>query len=64
MATNFEDYKILNFHLRNFSYYFTKKTNIRDDILKGIDIVEKIRNGNFSKEEALALVAHDKNLRK
>ena len=46
------------------TYYFTKKTNVRDDILKGIDIVEKIKNGNFSKEEALALVAQDKKLKK
>ena len=46
------------------TYYFTKKTNVRDDILKGLDIVEKIKNGNFCKEEALALVAHDKKLKK
>lgn len=55
---------IRDFVVALFTYYFTKKTNVRDDILKGIDIVEKIKNGNLSKEEALALVAYDKKLKK
>ena len=55
---------IRDFVVAFITYYFTKKTNVRDDILKGLDIVEKIKNGNFCKEEALALVAHDKKLKK
>ena len=46
------------------TYYFTKRGNKREDILKGIEIIEKIKEKNLTKEEALAIVAHDKNLRK
>lgn len=46
------------------TYYFTKKGNKREDILKGIEIVEKIKEKKLTEEEALAIVANDKNLRK
>lgn len=55
---------IRDFVVALITYYFTKKANARNDILKGLDIVEKIKSGNFSKEEALALVANDKKLKK
>lgn len=46
------------------TYYFTKKSNKREDILKGIEIIEKIKEKKLTQEEALAVVADDKNLRK
>lgn len=46
------------------TYYFTKRGNRREDILKGIEIVEKIKEKKLTEEEALAIVAEDKNLRK
>lgn len=39
------------------TYYFTKKQNRRDDVLKDIDIVEKLKEKNVSKEEAEAFVS-------
>lgn len=53
-----------SFIVATITYYFTKKTNLREDILKGIDIVEKIKSGSLSKEEAIALVAKDKKIKK
>ena len=47
-----------------FTYYFTKKQNKRDNILKGLEIIEKIKNQSLTKEEALAVVSSDKKLRK
>ena len=47
-----------------FTYYFTKKQNKRDNILKGLQIIEKIKNQSLTKEEALAVVSSDKKLRK
>ncbi|WP_300910602.1 hypothetical protein [uncultured Bacteroides sp.] len=47
-----------------FTYYFTKKQNKRDDILKGLEIIGKIKNQSLTKEEALAVVSSDKKLRK
>jgi len=46
------------------TYYFTKRSNKREDILKGIEIIEKIKEKKLTQEEALAVVADDKNLRK
>ena len=46
------------------TYYFTKRGNKRENILKGIEIIEKVKEKNLTEEEALALVADDKNLRK
>ena len=46
------------------TFYFTKKINVRDDILKGIDIMEKIKNGSLTEDEAMTLVAKDKKLKK
>lgn len=46
------------------TYYFTKRGNKREDILKGIEIIEKIKEKKLTEEEALAVVADDKNLRK
>ena len=39
------------------TYYFTKKQNRRDNVLKDIDIVEKLKEKNVSKEEAEAFVS-------
>lgn len=39
------------------TYYFTKKQNRRDDVLKDIDIIEKLKEKNVSKDEAEAFVA-------
>ncbi len=55
---------VKNFFIAFISHYFTKKASVREDILKGIDIVEKLKKGNFSKEEALALVDQDKKIKK
>lgn len=46
------------------TYYFTKKSSKRDNILKGIDIVEKIKSGSLTEEEAMQLVANDRKLKK
>lgn len=46
------------------TYYFTKRGNKREDILKGIEIIEKIKEKKLTEDEALAIVATDKNLRK
>ena len=46
------------------TYYFTKRGNKREDILKGIEIIEKIKEKKLTQEEALEVVADDKNLRK
>lgn len=46
------------------TYYFTKKQNKRDDILKALEIIEKIKKQNLTKEEALIIVSNDKKLRK
>lgn len=34
---------IKDFVVAFITYYFTKKTNVRDDILKGLDIVERLK---------------------
>ena len=46
------------------TYYFTKKGNKRDNMLKGIEIIEKIKEKKLTKEEALSIVADDRNLKK
>lgn len=46
------------------TYYFTKKANVREDILKGIDIIDKIKKGNLTEKEAIVLVAQDAKLKK
>jgi len=38
------------------TYYFTKRANKRDNILKGIEIIEKIKEKNYRKKRLLPLL--------
>lgn len=46
------------------STFASKKVNQREVTLKDIEIIEKLKAGNFSKEEALALIGRNKTLKK
>ena len=46
------------------STFASKKVNQREVILKDIEIIDKFKAGNYSKEEAMALVGRNKSLKK
>lgn len=46
------------------THYFTKKANKTQDVLNLVEIIEKIKENKLTKEEALAVVAGDKKLRR
>lgn len=47
-----------------FTYYFTKRLNKKEDILRSLEIIEKIKEQKLTKEEALIVVSNDTKLRK
>ena len=46
------------------STFASKKVNQREVILKDIEIIDRFKAGNYSKEEAMALVGRNKSLKK